>query len=85
MADLAAASSTLRQCAARRGIGTSRVGRIATHTFTQPVPLSIVVQRMGTGLDSFVPDGDHRHPAEMIVTYWADFVLAVPRFFGKAN
>jgi len=21
----------------------------------------------------------------MIVTYWADFVLAVPRFFGKAN
>ena len=27
---------------------------IATITFTQPIPLSIVVQRMGTGLDSFV-------------------------------
>ena len=27
---------------------------IATLVFTQPVPLSIVVQRMGTGLDSFV-------------------------------
>jgi TRAP-type transport system large permease protein len=27
---------------------------IATIGFTQPVPLSIVVQRMGTGLDSFV-------------------------------
>ncbi len=27
---------------------------IATIAFTQPVPLSIVVQRMGTGLDSFV-------------------------------
>ncbi len=27
---------------------------IATIVFTQPVPLSIVVQRMGTGLDSFV-------------------------------
>lgn len=27
---------------------------IATITFTQPVPLTIVVQRMGTGLDSFV-------------------------------
>ena len=21
----------------------------------------------------------------MVITYWADFVLAVPRFFGKAN
>jgi tripartite ATP-independent transporter DctM subunit len=27
---------------------------IATIAFTQPIPLSIVVQRMGTGLDSFV-------------------------------
>ena len=27
---------------------------IATIVFTQPIPLSIVVQRMGTGLDSFV-------------------------------
>jgi len=27
---------------------------IATITFTQPIPLSIVVQRMGTGLDSLV-------------------------------
>ena len=27
---------------------------IATITLTQPIPLSIVVQRMGTGLDSFV-------------------------------
>ncbi len=27
---------------------------IVTITFTQPIPLSIVVQRMGTGLDSFV-------------------------------
>ena len=21
----------------------------------------------------------------IVITYWADFVLAVPRFFGKAN
>jgi TRAP-type C4-dicarboxylate transport system permease large subunit len=21
----------------------------------------------------------------MVITYWPDFVLAVPRFFGKAN
>jgi hypothetical protein len=27
---------------------------IATIAFTQPIPLTIVVQRMGTGLDSFV-------------------------------
>jgi len=27
---------------------------IATIAFTQPIPLSIIVQRMGTGLDSFV-------------------------------
>ena len=23
--------------------------------------------------------------ADIVITYWADFVLAVPRFFGKAN
>ena len=53
---------------------------IATIVLTQPIPLSIVVQRMGTGLDSFVLIAI---PLGTIAAFgWSVYALSVLAFPG---